>query len=119
MDLVTSTREREGVTIVTLEGRLCLGDDTRGLREKIKGLVDEGQKSILLEMEKLSYIDSAGLGSLIAGFSSARGGGGALKLLRPSKKVVDALTVTKMLPVFEVFEDEEQAVASFVGAAEA
>ena len=119
MSLVTATRQTDGVTIVSLQGKLCLGEDTRNIRDLVKDLVDGGQKSLVFDMAKLDYIDSAGIGALIGCFSSARSGGGNLKLLQVGKRVRDALTITKLLPVFEVFEDEAQAVSSFAGAAEA
>lgn len=117
MELVTSTREIDGVTIISLEGRLRLGDETRNLRELVKGLIEQGRKWVILELGKLEYIDSAGLGALVACFSTVRNSGGSLKLLNLSNKVREQLVMTKLLTVFESFEDESQAVSSFAGGA--
>lgn len=113
MQLFTSIREREGVTVISLEGWLHLGDETRNFRNMVKELVDQGHKSMVLDLGRLEYIDSAGLGSLVASFSTVRNSGGALKLLNMSGKVRSALAMTKLLPVFEAFDDEEKAIASF------
>lgn len=116
MELTTSTREANGVTIITLSGRLRLGDETRVVRDLVKELVEQDRKLLVLELGQLEYIDSAGLGALVACFSAVRRSGGSLKLLQPSKKVREQLTVTRLLDVFESFEDEAQAVASFAPA---
>lgn len=115
MELLTSTREIDGVTIISLEGRLRLGDETRNLRELVKGLIEQGRKWVILELGKLEYIDSAGLGALVACFSTVRNSGGSLKLLNLSNKVREQLAMTTLLTVFENFEDESQAVSSFAG----
>ncbi len=117
LELTIATRESGSVTIITLQGKLCLGEDTRRLRETVKALVDGGRKLLLLEMGKLTYVDSAGLGALVGCFSCARTGEGALKLLGITKPVRESLTMTRLLPVFEVFEKEAQAIASFASPA--
>ncbi len=119
MELATSIRESSGVVILEMSGRLCLGDDSRGLRETIRSFVAEGRPRVLLHLEKLSFIDSAGIGSLVACYATARNGGGGVKLLRPSMRVVEALTMTKLLPAFEIFDSEVEAVASFTQTASA
>ena len=112
-----AVRQVESVTIVSLEGRLQLGDGTTTLRDLAKGLVDQGQKSVLLEMRNLTYIDSAGIGALVGFYTSLHNGGGVLKLLSPSQRVRSQLMMMKLFPIFEVFEDEATAVASFTKAA--
>lgn len=114
MELITGVREVDTVTIIILEGRLQLaGDETRHVRDIVKDLVTQGHKSLVFDLEKLQYVDSAGIGTLIACFSTARSNGAALKLLRPSSSVREALAITKLLAVFEIFEDQGQAVSSF------
>jgi anti-sigma B factor antagonist len=117
MQFGNAVRQVESVTIVTLEGRLQLGDGTTTLRELAKGLVGHGQKSVLLELRDLTYIDSAGIGALMAFYTSLRNGGGELKLLSPSQRVRGLLVMMKLFPIFEVFEDEAAALASFTQAA--
>jgi len=119
LELATEIRENSGVTILEISGRLCLGDDSRGIRQTVRTLVADGHARLLLHLEKLAFIDSAGIGSLVACFATARNGGGALKLLRPSARVVEALTLTKLLPAFEIFDSEVEAVASFTQTASA
>ncbi len=113
MAFSTKTREKSGVHIVELRGRLVLGDATRQVRDTVKNLAAQGQAKILLDVGSVDYIDSAGLGTMVACFSSVQNGGGQLKLLHVGKKVHEQLAITKLVTVFENFEDEEQAVASF------
>ena len=113
MELTTNTREANGITIISLAGRLRLGDETRAVRDLVKGLVEQDRKLLILEMGQLEYIDSAGLGALVACFSAVRRSGGSLKLLQVSPQVRGQLAATRLLTVFESFDDEAQAVASF------
>lgn len=119
VQLAINTRENGSVTILSLEGRLCLGDDPRAVRDQVKTLMDNGSRQLLIEMEKLSFIDSAGIGALVGCFTAARKSGGVIKLLKASDKVRHALTITKLLAMFELFDDEAQAVASFKATASA
>jgi len=113
MELTTSTREVNSITIITLTGTLRMGDETRVVRDLVKELVEQDRKQLILELGRLEYIDSAGLGALVACFSAVRRSGGTLKLLQLSQKVREQLRITKLLDVFESFDDESQAVASF------
>ena len=117
MQFGKAVRQVEGVTIVTLEGRLQLGDGTTTLRELAKSLIGEGQKSVVLEMKDVTYIDSAGIGALVGFYTTLRNGGGEMKLLSPSQRVRSQLVMMKLFPIFGVFEDEAAAVASFTSAA--
>ena len=117
MEFSNAVRQVEGVSIVSLGGRLQLGDGTTTLRELGKGLVEQGQKSVVLELRNVTYIDSAGIGALVGFYTSLRNGGGVLKLLSPSQRVRNQLLMMKLFPIFEVFEDEAAAVASFAKAA--
>ncbi len=118
MGLSSVVREVAGVTIVSLDGRLEFGEATK-LRQQVEALVQEGKKLLILELRNVSYIDSSGLGALMGCYTAARNGGGALKLLKPSRRVRNVLTVVKLFPVFETFEDEDTAVASFTRSARA
>ena len=113
MSLKTSSRQVDGVTVVDLSGRIVLGEATTALREILQGLAGRGQTKILLNLGEVSYIDSSGLGALVSGYTSLANQQGQLKLVNLTKKVQDLLQITKLLTVFEVFDDEAKAVQSF------
>ncbi len=113
MALKMSTREIGGVTVVDLEGRIVLGEESNAMREQVKSLLAANKKRIVLNMANVTYIDSAGLGTLVASFHSARSQGATLKLANLGDKFREVLQVTKLLTVFEVFNNEATAVASF------
>ena len=113
MALTVTSRTLSGVTVLDLNGRLILGEETANLRDNLKSLVSTGQKKILLNMEGVSYIDSSGLGALVGGYTSVAAMQGQLKLMKLSKKAKDLLQITKLLTVFEVFDDEEAAIKSY------
>src|ERR1700751_5241066 len=108
-----STRQVDGITIVDLSGRITLGEGSVGLRDSIKDLLSKGQKKILLNLGDVSYIDSSGIGELVSAFTSVRNQGGELKLLHLTKKVHDLLQITKLYTVFDVKDDEAQAIGAF------
>ena len=83
------------------------------MKERIKDLLADGQKRILLNLAEVSYIDSAGLGSLISSYTTARREGGGLKLVNLTKRIQDLLAITKLITVFETFDNEAEALASF------
>jgi anti-sigma B factor antagonist len=107
-----STRQIEDVIIVDCYGHLVFGDETTLLREQVKGLLPRNQQ-IVLNLRDLTFMDSSGMGALIELFTSAQRTGGCLKLASVSRHIRDALTLTKLILVFEVFPDELAAVASF------
>ena len=101
------------VTILALSGRLVLDDGDALLRQRVDDLVTRGQLKIIADLTALDYVDSAGIGVLIAKYLSLRRKGGDLKLLRLSSRTHHALEITHLLTVFEAFESEEDAVRSF------
>jgi len=111
--LKITEREVDGVAVVNLEGRIVLGEESNALREKVKGLLAAGKKQIVLNMSNVTYIDSAGLGTLVASHHSARSQGAGLKLSNLGTKFQEVLQVTKLLTVFEVYDSEAAAVRSF------
>ena len=113
MSLKASSRQVDGVTVVDLSGRIVLGEGSDILREALRDLVSRGQKKILLNLGDVNYIDSSGLGALVSGYTSLTGQQGQLKLLNLTKKVHDLLQITKLLTVFEVYDDEGAALKSF------
>lgn len=113
MSLKVTTRQADGVTILDLSGRIILGEPTAMLRDTFQDLVARGHKKVLLNLADVNYIDSSGLGALVSGFTTLTNQQGQLKLLNLSKKVHDLLQITKLLTVFEVFDDEIAALKSF------
>jgi anti-sigma B factor antagonist len=111
--LKITTREVDGVTVAALDGRIVLGEESNALREKVKALVAEGKKKIVLNMDNITFIDSAGLGTLVASHHSAKGQGAALKLCHLGTKFQEVLQITKLMTIFDVYNTEAEAVASF------
>jgi anti-sigma B factor antagonist len=111
--LKISNRQVDGVGVVELSGRIVLGEESNAMREQIKGMLAAGQKKIVLNLADVSYIDSAGLGALVAAHHSARTQGASLKLAHLGQKFQEILQVTKLLTVFEVHDTEAAAIRSF------
>ena len=111
---ITTRREREeGVTIVDLEGRLTIGEGDVQLRNEIKDLLDDGIKKILVNLKGVKMMDSSGLGELVRTRASATSADATIKLLHVEDKVQEVLEMTRLIGVFETFDDEIDAVASF------
>jgi len=113
VNIKSSTRKVDGVTIVDLSGRITLGEGSVVLRDTVKDLVGRGSKKILLNLGDVTYIDSSGIGELVSAFTTVRNQGGELKLLNLTKKVHDLLQITKLYTVFDVKDDEAAAISSF------
>jgi anti-sigma B factor antagonist len=109
----SSTRQVDGVTVVDLSGRITLGEGSVVLRDTVRDLIAHGDKKILLNLGDVTYIDSSGIGELVSAFTTVRNQGGELKLLKLTKKVHDLLQITKLYTVFDVRDDEAQAISSF------
>ena len=113
MALHMDTKESNGVTVLTLAGRITLGDESSHMRNGIKDLLEQGKKKLVLDLGDVSYIDSAGLGTLVAAFTSARNRGADIKLANITEKLDELLSITKLLTVFSVYKSVEDAVQSF------
>lgn len=113
MTLTINTRESSSVSILDLSGKIILGDESSALRESIKQLLAANKKKILLNLAEVSFIDSAGVGTLVAGYTSAKSQDGELKLANLTKRFKETLQVTRLLTVFEVYDSEAEALASF------
>jgi len=111
--LKMTSREVDGVTVVALDGRIVLGEESNALREKIKSMVAEGKKKIVLNMDGVTFIDSAGLGTLVAAHHSAKAQGASLRLCHLGTKFQEVLQITKLMTIFDVYNTEAEAVASF------
>jgi anti-sigma B factor antagonist len=113
MSVKLNIRQVGEVTVVDAAGRITLGEGASTLRDSIKSLLAEGKKQIVLNLAEVSYVDSSGVGELVSSFTSASRAGGRLKLLGVTKRIKDLLQITKLYTVFEIFDDEASALASF------
>jgi anti-sigma B factor antagonist len=113
MSLDIREREREGVIILDLSGRLTVGDEVSKFRERMHQLIDAGRRNIVLNMEKVDYVDSTGLGAMVMCFTTLQRAGGKVRLLNLTRRSIELLVMTKLTTIFEVFNDEQNAVNSF------
>ncbi len=113
MALTIAERDREGIRILDLAGRLTVGEAVSCLRERLNDSVAGGQNQVILNLGEVDYIDSTGLGSLVVCYTRLRRAGGALKLLNLNRRNIELLVLTKLTTVFEIFNDEQDAVNSF------
>lgn len=111
MDIVERTVN--DVTILDLKGKMTLGEGDELLKDKINSLLAAGRKKLLLNLEGVPYIDSAGLGEVVRTYTTVSRQGGSLKLLNLTKRIEDLLSITKLLTVFETFDSEAEAVQSY------
>jgi anti-sigma B factor antagonist len=116
MQLKLTTRSVDGVLVIDCDGRIIFGDESGLLRDTVKSLLADN-KRIVLNLAGTNYIDSGGLGTLVALYTSAQNSGGSIKLANLTKRVGDLLQVTKLVTVFDVYDSEKQAVESFRTAA--
>jgi anti-sigma B factor antagonist len=113
MTVIITNKEIDGVSVVALDGRIVLGEESNLLRERVKTLIGEGKKKIVLNMANVKYIDSAGLGILVAAHVSAKNQGAAVHLSNLGNKFHDVLQLTRLLTVFSVYDSEAEAISSF------
>jgi anti-sigma B factor antagonist len=112
-EMRVNVRKIGHVDIIDLSGKITIGEGDVVLRDKVTELLDSGSAHILLNLEKVSYMDSAGIGELVACYKRAKEKDGTVKLLNPSGKVYDLLQLTKLEEVFETYRDEKEALVSF------
>ena len=113
MHVKMTNSEIDGVSVVEMAGRIELGEESNSLREKLKSLMAAGKKKIVLNMANITYIDSAGLGTLVAAHLSAKNQGASVRLCQLGKKFHEVMQITKLLTVFDVYDTEAAAVSSF------
>ena len=108
-------RERQAgdVTVLDLDGKITIGEGSVALRTAIRRLIEEGKKKILLNLSGVGYVDSSGIGELVSSYTTIGREGGQLKLLNLTQKIRDLLTITKLLTVFDTYEDEPSALNSY------
>ena len=103
---------RENIGILTLQGRLTVGE-SNSVREKINEVAEKGHINVILDLTQVEYVDSTGLGTLVICYTSLKRQGGALKLVNPNKRNVELLLLTKLHTIFQVFNEVQDAVNSF------
>ncbi len=113
MSLEIQQRERESIIILDLKGRLTVGNEVATFRDRLQKLISSGRTSIILNLQDVDYIDSTGLGALVMSYTSLQRAGGKIKLLNLSRRGIELLVMTKLTTIFEVFDDEQNAINSF------
>jgi anti-sigma B factor antagonist len=112
-DINIAERQAGDVTILDLSGKVTIGEGSVALRNAIRKVLGEGKNKIILNLGDVSYIDSSGIGELVSSFTAVKKEGGTLKLLNLTQKIQDLLAITKLLTVFDTFDDEASALSSF------
>jgi len=112
VSLKIDTRQAEGVTILSPQGRIVFGEEAAAFRENLKRVLSSSRQ-IVVNLSGVSYIDSGGLGTLVGVYSSARASGADIKLTGLGQRLRDVLQITKLVTVFEVYDSEQEAIASF------
>lgn len=112
-ELNISERQAGDVTILDMKGKVTIGEGSIALRNTIRRLLGEGKKKILMNLGEVGYVDSSGIGELVSSFSAVNRESGKLKLLNLTQKIQDLLAITKLLTVFDVYEEESEALSSF------
>ena len=108
-----STRKAGNVVIIDVEGKIVLGEGDVEIKKAVDDLTSHGSNKFILNLAKVPYLDSAGLGEIIRCYTTLRRSGGNFKLLSPNRRIIDLLTITKLLDVFDSYDSESTAVASF------
>ena len=112
-ELNISERQAGDITILDMDGKVTIGEGSVALRSTIRRLLGDGKKKILLNLGNVGYIDSSGIGELVSSFTAVNKESGSLKLLNLTQKIQDLLAITKLLTVFDVFENEGEALSSY------
>jgi anti-sigma B factor antagonist len=113
MALEILEREREGVVILDMKGRITVGKEATALREKVAELAAAGQRNVVFNLQDVDFIDSTGLGALVICATSARKNGGNVKLVNLNRRNIELLVMTRLATAFETFNDEQDAINSF------
>ncbi len=113
MSLEIEQKEREGITVLEMKGRITLGKEATALREKCAELIAAGVKNVVFNLQNIDFIDSTGLGALVMTATTARKNGGNVKLVNLSKRNIELLVMTRLATAFETFNDEQDAINSY------
>jgi anti-sigma B factor antagonist len=114
MSVKVTIQEVDGVSVVGLNGRIVLGEESVAMREAVKSLMAAGKKKVVLNMSNVTYIDSAGLGMLVAAYISANHQGASIRLCALGSKFHEVLQITRLLTVFDVYDTQVAAIGSFL-----
>jgi len=109
---VIKSRQLDDVVILDISGRITIGEGTITLRDALQKLLKSGERKVLMNLEDVDYVDSAGLGELITAYTTVRAHGGQLKLIKLTHRIQDLLQITKLLTVFDAFDSETEAIKS-------
>jgi anti-sigma B factor antagonist len=109
-----SVREVKDIVVIDVDGKIVLGDGDVEIKQTVDDLLRKGNKNILLNLAKVPYLDSAGLGEIIRCFTALRRSGGHFKLLSPNQRIIDLLSITKLMNVFDCYDNESSAIKSFL-----
>ena len=101
------------VSVIEMKGRVTHGSGDIEMRETVQHLIDGGHRKFLINLDKVTFMDSAGIGELVACYKRAVEKGGMIKILRPNEKLLDLFTITKLIEIFDIFKDEKEALKSF------
>lgn len=113
MALSITVGEVNGIGVIWLDGRIVLGEETGALRETVKKLLAQGKRKLILNMNNVTLIDSAGLGALVSAYSSAKSGGASLHLCHLGTKFYGLLQITRLTTIFEIYDNQKDAINSF------
>jgi len=113
MKLSTRMIKDKDIVVIDVDGKVVLGDGDVEIKQAVDALLQDGKTKIILNLAKVPYLDSAGLGEIIRCFTALRRCGGSLKLLAPNPRIIDLLNITKLLNVFDSYDNEATAIKSF------
>jgi anti-sigma B factor antagonist len=119
MSLIVKTRKVDNIVVMDLSGKLTIGEPVMQMRDALRAQVAGGDSKFIINLGEVSYVDSSGLGELVSSYTTVRNKGGDVKLLKLTAKIKDLLQMTKLLTVFDVYDDEAKAIASLKGSAKA
>jgi anti-sigma B factor antagonist len=109
-----SVRKAKDIIVIDVDGKIVLGDGDVEIKQAVDDLLQKGNKNIILNLAKVPYLDSAGLGEIMRSFTALRREGGDFKLLSPNQRIIDLLSITKLLNVFDIYDNEPSAIKSFL-----
>ena len=107
-------RKAKDIVVIDVDGKIVLGDGDVEIKQAVDDLLQKGNKNIILNLAKVPYLDSAGLGEIMRSFTALRRDGGDFKLLSPNQRIIDLLSITKLLNVFDIYDNEPSAIKSFL-----
>jgi anti-sigma B factor antagonist len=113
MSLEIVQKEREGITVLELNGRITMGEEATKFRQIIQTVAQAANPKLILDMQRVDYIDSTGLGAVVMSSTALGKAGGVVKLLNLNRRNIELLVATKLTTIFEIFSDEQDAVNSF------